>query len=104
MVYSRQQEQVAGWIWMILMGIVAITAVRQTVIAVGDLFRLGLSEATASILLLFAGIALVCLSNAIVALLLILRPSRSGRSPRWFLVTLGAGIAMIILGGVGILR
>ncbi len=104
MVWSRQEEQLAGWIWMTLMGAVAVLAVYHTVRVVGDIFRLGLSIGTASILLLVAGIALIGLSNAIAALLLILFPSRSERSPRWFLVALGIGIVMTILGMVGILK
>ncbi len=89
---------------MILMAAVAVLGVRHTLRAVGEIFRQGLSIATGSIFLLCAGIALICLSNAIAALLVMLFPLRSGKSPRWFLVALGIGMVMIILGAVGVLK
>ena len=86
------------------MAAVGSLGVRHTVRAVGDIFRVGLSIGTGSMFLLVGGIALVGLSNAVVALLLILLPVRSGRSPRWFLVALGIGVVMIILGTIGVFR
>ena len=104
MVYSRGQEQLAAWIWMTLMAIVGVLAVCRTVGAVRDIFRFGVSIGTVSILLLFAGIALISLSAAVASLLVILFPSPSGRSPRWFLVALGIGVVMSIIGIVGMLK
>ncbi len=104
MVYSRKQEQLAAWIWMILMAAVGSLGVRHTARAVGDIFRLGLSIGTGSIFLLVGGIALIGLSNAVVALLLILFPLRSGKSSRWFLVALDIGVVMIIIGTVGVFK
>ncbi len=104
MVYSRKQEQLAAWIWMVLMATVGAVGVRYTARAVGDILRLGLSTSTASIFLLVAGIALICLSNAIVALLVILLPLRSGKSPRWFLVIPGISVVITILGTMGVFK
>ena len=89
---------------MTLMGAVAVPAMYHTVRVVGDIFRFGLSIGTAKVLLLVGGIALIGLSNAIVALLVILFPSRSGRSPRWFLVALGIGVVMTVFGIVEVLK
>ena len=101
MVYSRIQEQLASWIWITIMAIVAVFAVYQTLIAIRDISRLGVSIETVSILLLFAGIALICLSAAVSSLLFILSPSPSGRRPRWFLLAMCIGVVMIILGIIG---
>ena len=89
MTYSRGQEQFAAWIWIAVMAIVGVTAVSHTGRAVRDIFRLGLSTATVSILLLMAGIALVSLSNATATLLFTLFPSRSEKNTS--LVSSGSG-------------
>lgn len=104
MTYSRGQEQFAVWVWITLMVIVGVTAVSHTARAVRDIFRLGLSKGTVSILLLVAGIALVSLSNATATLLFTLFPSRSGKAPRWFLIALGIGVVMSILGAAGLFK
>ena len=101
MVYSRGQEQFALWLWMTVMATVGVLAVWQTIGAVRDIFRFGFSTWTVSFFLLVAGLALIGLSNVIVTLLFMLFPSRFGRSPRWFLVVLGIGVVMTILGIVG---
>ena len=101
MTYSHGQERLAAWTWIALMAIVGAIGVRYTIGAVRDIFRLGLSTGTASTFLLVTGVALLGLSNATATLLFTLSPSRFERSPRWFLLALGLGMVMIILGTVG---
>lgn len=101
MTYSRGQEKIADWIWIVLMAIVGATGAYYTIGAVGDILRLGLSTQTVSTFLLLAGIALAGLSNATATVLFALSPSRFERSPRWFLVILAVGLVMIILGTIG---
>ena len=55
MVYSRKQEQLAAWIWMVLMAAVGSLGVRHAVKAVGEVFRQGISIATGSVFLLCTG-------------------------------------------------
>ena len=102
MVYSRRQEQLASWIWITVMAIMGVSAVCGTVRAVRDISRLGVSIVTVSILLLFAGIALIGLSAAVSSLLFILSPSSSEKRPRWFLLALCIGLVMSILGIGGV--
>ncbi len=105
MVYSRQEEQLASWIWMTIMSIVGASATWGTVRSVRDIFRLGVSIGTVSSLLLFAGIALIGLSAAVSALLFIIQPpSSSQKRPPWLLLALCIGVLMIIFGTVGLFR
>ena len=103
MVYSRMQEHLARWIWVTIMGIVAVPSTCETVRAVRDIFRLGLSAGTGNVFLLFAGIALISLSCAVSSLLIIMQsPSPSEKRPRWLLLALGIGVVMTVLGMIGI--
>ena len=93
MVYSRIQEQVASWTWIILMAIVGASAVGGTVLGV-----------TVSSRLVLAGIDLICISSSVSSLLFILTGCQSKKRPRWLLLALCIGIVMIIFGAVGLFR
>ena len=86
------------------MAAVGAIGIRRAVPIVDDIFRLRLTRHTVTAFLLLTGIAVFGLSNAMCALLFALSPARFAKSPRWFLVTLAIGIAMIILGIVGTFR
>ncbi len=104
MVYSRMQNQFAVWLGLILAATAGLLAAYRMVGAVGDIFSLGVSTETVSILLLISGIALVGLSTAVATLLFVLFPSPAKRSPHWFLVALCIGIVMSIAGFLGVFR
>ena len=98
--YSRIQNQFAVYLGIALAGAFGLFFAYQAVKVVGDLFSYGVSTATVSIFLSFAGPALMGLSIAFASLLYLLFPSN--RSFRWLLITLCVGALMSICGWVGL--
>ena len=104
MVYSRQQEQLAAWVWLSVMAIMGCSALYGTVGEVRNIFRSGVSMGAVSIALPFAGVALIGISSAVSSLLFILSGCQSEKRPRWLLLALCIGVVMIIVGVVGLFR